>query len=72
MILLFSSFALIGVIFGNIIQSTRGIMSIVLGYIISNFGHELLETKITKKVFIYRLLAAILMTGSIALFYYSE
>ena len=72
MIFLFSCFAVIGVVFGNIIQSTRGIISIVLGYVIANFGFELLETKITKKVFIQRILAALLMTASIALFYYSK
>ena len=72
MIFLFSCFAMVGVVFGSILQSTRGIMSIVLGYLISNFGFEILETKITKKVFVLRILAAILMTGAIALFYYSK
>jgi drug/metabolite transporter (DMT)-like permease len=72
MIFLFSCFALIGVVFGNILQSTRGIMSIVLGYLIAHFGYEGLETKITKKVMVNRILAAFLMTVSIAFFYYSK
>ena len=72
MLLLFSCFALVGIVFGNILQSTRGLMSIILGYLIAHFGFEALETKITKKVLIQRILAAILMTCSVALFYYSD
>jgi drug/metabolite transporter (DMT)-like permease len=69
MIFLFSCFALVGVIFGNILQSTRGVMSIVIGYGIAHFGFDELETKITRSVLIKRILAAFLMTVSIALFY---
>ncbi|MFH1615748.1 MAG: EamA family transporter [Planctomycetota bacterium] len=72
MICLFSCFALIGVIFGNILQSTRGIISIVFGYLIAHLGFERLETKTTRTVFIKRILAALLIMGSIALFYYAQ
>jgi len=72
MICLFSCFALIGIVFGNILQSSRGIISIVFGFLIAHLGFEQLERKITRTVFIKRILAAILMTGSIALFYYSK
>jgi drug/metabolite transporter (DMT)-like permease len=72
MIFLFSCFALIGVVFGNILQSTRGIMSIVLGYLVAHLGYEGLEAKITKKVMVKRIVAAFLMTVSIAIFYYSK
>ncbi|MBM4102558.1 MAG: DMT family transporter [Planctomycetes bacterium] len=72
MIFLFSCFALIGVVFGNILQSTRGVISIVLGYVIAHLGFEGLEAKITRSVLVSRILAAFLMTVSIALFYYSK
>jgi drug/metabolite transporter (DMT)-like permease len=72
MIFLFSCFALIGVVFGNILQSTRGVISIVMGYAIAHFGHIGLEPKISKQVLLNRILAAFLMTLSIALFYYSR
>jgi uncharacterized membrane protein len=72
MIFLFSCFALIGVIFGNILQSTRGVMSIVLGFFIAHIGFEGLETKITRNILVKRILAACLMTAAIALFYYSN
>jgi drug/metabolite transporter (DMT)-like permease len=72
MICLFSCFALIDIVFGNILQATRGIISIVFGYLIAHFGFERLETKITRTVFIKRILAAVLMLASIALFYYGK
>ena len=72
MFFLFSCFALIGVVFGNILQSTRGVISIVLGFLLAHAGFERLETKVTRDVFIKRILAACLMTLSIALFYYSK
>lgn len=72
MICLFSCFALIGIVFGNIIQSSRGIISIVFGFLLAYLGFERLEQKVTRKIFIKRILAAIMMTVSIALFYYSK
>jgi uncharacterized membrane protein len=72
MIFLYSCFALIGVVFGNILQSTRGVMSIALGFFIAHAGFVGLETKITRNVLVKRILAALLMTAAIALFYYSK
>ena len=66
---LFCCFALIGVVFGNILQSTRGLVSIGLGYLIAYLGFERLEPKITRGVFIRRVIAGILMTGAVALFF---
>jgi len=68
MIFLYSSFALIGVVFGNIIQSTRGILSIVLGFMVACAGFEALESKASKYVILRRIMAAILMTAAVALF----
>lgn len=58
----------IGVVFAGILQSTRGIISVVLGFLVAHAGFVALEPKITKKVLAQRILAGILMTGSIALF----
>lgn len=69
MLSLFACFALVGVVYGNIIQSTRGILSICFGFILAHSGFEFLDTKISRKVFIQRLLAAILMMAAIGLFY---
>ena len=68
MIFMFSCIGLVGVVFANILQSTRGIMSVALGFLIAHAGFVALEPKITKKILMQRILAAILMTISIAMF----
>lgn len=68
MIFLFSCFGLTSVVFGNILQSMRGIISIVLGFIIAHIGFEALEPKPSKRTIIKRMVAAVLMTSAVALF----
>ena len=68
MIFLFSSFALLGVVFANIIQSTRGIISIGLGFVVAHVGFVALETKASKRMILLRVAAAILMTAAVVLF----
>ena len=68
MIFLFSCFGLIGVVFGNILQSTRGIISIVLGFVIAHIGFEALEPKPSKRTVVLRMVAAVLMTAAVVLF----
>jgi drug/metabolite transporter (DMT)-like permease len=68
MICLFSCFGLIGVVFGNILQSMRGIISIGLGFVIAHLGFETLEPKSSKRIIIQRIAAAILMTTAVILF----
>lgn len=68
MVCLFSAFALVGIVLGNILQSTRGLMSIVLGVLVVKLGHHHIETHAPWKVVIQRLIAAALMTAAIVLF----
>ena len=68
MLCLFACFALINVMLGNIIQSTRGIMSIVIAAGIAKAGYEHLEKKVPRGVFIRRIAAAVLMVVSIIMF----
>ncbi|MHC5155620.1 MAG: EamA family transporter [Planctomycetota bacterium] len=68
MIFLFSCFGLIGVVFGSILQSARGILSIVLGFVIAHLGFEALEPKPTKRIVVLRIIAAVLMTAAVVLF----
>ena len=65
---MFASFGLLGVVFGNILQSARGLLSIVLGVFVAYAGFDALEPKITKKILIQRMLAAVLMAGAVTLF----
>lgn len=68
MFFLFASFAMVGVVFGNILQSTRGIFSIVLGALLAKMGHEHIEQKTTRAVFARRLAAGVLMCLAIILY----
>lgn len=71
MMCIYACFSSIGVIFGNIVQSTRGIISIALGYAVALAGYERLEERIGKAVFFRRIAASLLMVAAIALFYLS-
>jgi drug/metabolite transporter (DMT)-like permease len=68
MFFLFASFASVGVVFGNILQSTRGIFSILIGVVLAKMGLEHIEQKTTRTVFTRRLAAAVLMCLAIILY----
>jgi drug/metabolite transporter (DMT)-like permease len=68
MVCLFSTFALVGIILGNILQSTRGLMSIALGVWLIKLGHHHIETHAPWRVVLQRAVAALLMVGAIALY----
>ena len=70
MLFLFACFGQIGVVFGNIVQSTRGIISILLGSWVASAGWIAIEEKLTSSVLVRRIGAACLMVAAIALFYY--
>jgi len=72
MLVLFGSFALLGVVFGNIIQSLRGLISIGLGVLLAHGGFSHLEAKTGRAVFRRRLVSAILMIAAIAIYSYSR
>jgi len=68
MVLLFACFALVGIVLGNILQSTRGLMSIALGSIVAWAGHHHLEAHASRSVVLRRALAAVVMTAAVALY----
>jgi hypothetical protein len=65
---LYICFGLVGVVFGNIVQSTRGLFSIVIGASLAHAGWHGLETQVDRRTLVRRLLAAALMTAAIALY----
>lgn len=65
---LFGCFATVGVVFGNILQSTRGVISLVLGALLARLGHVHLESRHTRRTLLLRGLAAVLMALAIALY----
>ena len=68
MVFLYACFAFVGPVFGNILQSTRGIISIVLGAGLARLGLEHLEQKVSRPVLRQRIGAAILMCAAVWLF----
>ncbi len=68
MVLLFATFATVGVVFGNIVQSTRGLISVALGAMLARAGLLHIEQRITRGALTRRLAAAALMCAAIALF----
>jgi hypothetical protein len=67
-IFLFACFGTIGAVYGNIIQSTRGLMSILIGAIIGHLGRVAIEPKVSRRILATRVLAALLMTAAIWLY----
>ncbi len=65
---LFVCFMLSNPIFGNILQSSRGIISVLLGAWLAHRGYSYLETKISRNMVIKRVFAALLMTLAVILF----
>ena len=65
---LYICFGIVGVVFGNIVQSTRGLFSIVIGASLAHAGWHGLETQVDRRTLIRRLLAAALMTAAIAVY----
>jgi drug/metabolite transporter (DMT)-like permease len=65
---LYVCFALIGAVFGNVVQSTRGIMSVVIGATLAHLGWHELEQRIDRAMLLRRIAAAALMTTAIAVY----
>jgi drug/metabolite transporter (DMT)-like permease len=68
MVGLYCCFGLVGVVFGNILQSTRGVMSVALGVVLAHLGWHELEQRVERATLLRRVAAAVLMTAAIALY----
>ena len=65
---LFVSFGLIGPVFANVIQSSRGMISVAIGILLCHSSLSNLDAKGDKKLWIRRMVCAIIMTSAIILF----
>lgn len=65
---LYACIGSVGVILSTILQSTRGIVSVILGVVLSGQGWHQLESNIEQTVFLRRFLAALCMTTAIGLY----
>ena len=68
---LYVCFGLLGAAFGNVIQASRGVISLVLGIVLSYFAIQGLEQKQSALVWLRKAVAAILMFGAIVLYAFS-
>ena len=68
MTLLYLSFELLGVVHGTIVQSTRGLISIALGWALARLGGSALERRLAPRAFAGRVFAGALMFLAILVF----
>jgi drug/metabolite transporter (DMT)-like permease len=68
MVTLYACLGLVGAVFGTILQSTRGIMAIVIGAALGHLGWHGLETRVDGRTLVRRVVAAALMTTAIAIY----
>ncbi|MFM7034354.1 MAG: DMT family transporter [Planctomycetia bacterium] len=68
MVGLYTCFGTVGAVFGNILQSTRGVIAIAIGALLAHRGRHDLEMQVDRATFLRRVAAAILMTAAIALY----
>ena len=72
MIFLFIGFSLVDVVFANIIVSSRGIMSVLIGALVSHWGMRHVEPAVRSHVWKRRLVMSVLMVAAMALYSFSN
>jgi len=72
MMFLYACFSEVGPLLGNILQSTRGLMSILMGSLLVVLGHLHIEPLSSKGVVARRLLAGVLMFAAVSLYVIRE
>lgn len=65
---LYACFATCGVVLGNIVQNTRGLISVALGLAVARAGRTELEERVSAAVFARRVAAALLLLAAVALY----
>lgn len=64
----YATLGMLGPVYGAVLQASRGMMSVVLGIVVSHLGYMAMEEKLGRGVFLIRLFAAGAMFASIWLF----
>ncbi len=72
MIFLYTSFALVAVVYGNILQSTRGLFSILMASLLIHLGYHHVEPHASRAIMFRRLAAALLMFAAVSLYAYGS
>ena len=67
-VLLFVCFLNLKPVFGNVILATRGIFSVLAGLLLPYMGMAALDSNIPMRLWVRRIIAALMMIGAIALY----
>lgn len=65
---LFVCFSQIGPVFGSMLQATRGIISVMLGALLTYFGYLTIENLSSRRILLFRLFGGLVITGAIVLY----
>lgn len=68
MVALYACIGAVGVVLSTILQSTRGLISVVIGAVLARRGWHALESRVDRSLFIQRVIAAVLMSAAIAVY----
>lgn len=68
MVALYACFGLVGAVFGNVLQATRGVMAIVIGAALARGGWHDLEERVDRGTLLRRVAAGTLMVAAILLY----
>lgn len=68
MLLLFASFGIVGVVFGSIIQASRGVISVLFGVLLARTGYGTIEPDVPIRVWVRRAVMAATMAAAIGLY----
>ncbi len=72
LITIYVCFSVMEPVYVNVIVSTRGIFSLVLGVLVAKLGYTAVETKLSRKEWIQRGVAALIMFSAIIIYSYSK
>ena len=72
MILIYLCYSSLGPVYGNIIQASRGIISVLIGAWLLHLGMEHLEPRVDRKAWMRRFLMAVVMIVAMCLYSYAR
>ena len=72
LLFLYDCFGNLGVLFGTILQSARGLISVLIGALLLKFGLEEYEPRVSRSAWIRRFIMAILMIGAMSLYAFAK
>lgn len=69
-VMFFFSYSYIGAAFGNVVQATRGPMSLLAGILLARMGWTWLEERVPVRIWVFRAVASLMMFSAILLYMY--